>query len=79
MYGSSYFLQSSCFIVLLSGDQQRDIVLGVRPRGVGPMVGGGPGDEEAMVFVLGKREVVLFPLPRGLQQFVAGHKPAYEE
>ena len=60
------------FLAEIANNQHNHIACSQWPRGVGPMVGGGPGDEEAMVFVLGKREVVLFPLPRGLQQFVAG-------
>ena len=66
-------------LVPLSGDQERDVVLGVGPRGVGPVVGGGLGNKETMVLLLGLGEIVLSSLPGGLQQLVPGHKPAHRE
>ena len=66
-------------LVPLSGDQQWDVVLRVGPRGVGPVVGGGPRHEEAMVYLLRPGEIVLSSLPGGLQQLVPGQKPAHRE
>ena len=50
----------------------KKVVLGVGPRGVGPVVGGGPRNEETMVFLLGPGEIILSSLPGGSQQLVPG-------
>ena len=53
--------------------------LGVEPISVGPVVGVDLRNKEAMVFLLGPREVLLSPLSGGLHQLVPGQQPAYKE
>ena len=76
LYLHSVFVPSP---VPLSSNQNRDVFLGVGPRGIGPVVGGSPGNEETMVFLLGPGEIILSSLPGGPQQLVPGHKPAHRE
>ena len=65
--------------VPLSGNQGPDILLGVVPTSIGPVVGSGPWNEEAMVLLLGPGEILLSSLPGGHHQLAPGHKPAYRE
>ena len=65
--------------VRLSSHQGWDVLLGVVSIGVGPVVGLDPRNKEAIVFLLGSREILLPSLSGGLHQLVPGQEPAYKE
>ena len=66
-------------VVPFPGHQCGDVVLGVVPISIGPVVGVDPRNKEAMVFLLGPSEVLLSPLSGGFYQLIPGQQPAYKE